>query len=800
MRELRSHPDKRLYDHISGVVAKTLKYTSSPVAIASALFHDLGKVNPHFQSKLDGKNTGYNSHAYLSALAWLCFLFKNKSFFDEKFGNHPEHIFSVAAIVAKHHGDLPDLENGFFDEMPKRALLDFLSKKEHIPISNFLSFFIEHTPFDFNLNFDEIKNILENYPLKFRNKFSHNEDPLDFFLETQFSFAALVHADKRDASDNEVYHREDFGALLRGKFMSCLDKTLGALKAENSLNQLRTQIRKEATKEIQIRLKEGQRIFTLTAPTGSGKTLMLLALANEILKVHPKHDFLYALPFLSITEQVEQIASDMFGPELVQRIDSKSVNPSLQALFEGADNDPEKLQTAVRQMFSADTFDHPFIITTFVRLFETLVSNQNAELLKLPNFSKRIFLIDEIQALPPRLYLFFIAFMEAFCRKFDSYAIFSTATMPYLELPEKYPPQKAVRKLFKDYPAKGQAAKFELLDAPKYFSSDVFNRYIVERVASDNLDVAGLSGLVADQKASCLIILNTIQDTKDLYAALFDSGLNCVLLNTHFHPADRKSKIALCKDKLSRGENVILISTQLIEAGVDIDFPVVFRDLCPLPNLIQSAGRCNRNGKATKGRVYFIELKGRNGKNRAEAVYRDVEIGKRFLEFCQREIQGAIEERNLFDIQRRFFEVEVGGLIIGCHNLWSGREIDMVDCVAKAKFETLGKFKLIDEKEFGNAFSFYVPSGDSDSLWNEWQKSAISLDQAESFEERAVLTGRINTLRAKLSERIVSVRHRSENPPFYPSDPVLGIYLLPNAETNYSSETGIADFGGAAIL
>lgn len=800
MNELRSHPKKLLIDHITGVVAKTRKYTLSPVALITAQFHDLGKLNPHFQNKLDGKNTGYNSHAYLSALAWLCFIFKNRFLFEAAFGNKTENIFSVGAILAKHHADLPDLENGFFEESPGRKLLEFISENRYLAVSEFLSAIIIHEPFDFNLNPNELKNLIENYPRKFVQVAARIADPLDFFLETQFSFAALIHADKRDASDNEEYQREIFGAQLRERFAPFLEAKLGAFKAESSLNQLRTHIRSEATAEIRKRLSDGYRVFTLTAPTGSGKTMMILSLANEILKVKPRHDLLYALPFLSITEQVEQIATEMFGPELVQRIDSKSVNPRLQTLIEEADNDPDKLQVAVRQMFSEDTFDHPFVITTFVRLFETLVSNRNSELLKLPNFAKRIFLIDEVQALPPRLYLFFLAFMEAFCRKFDSYAIFSTATMPYLELPEKFPSQQAARKLFKNYPTLGQAAKFELLDAPKYFSSEVFNRYTVERVASDTLDIAGLAALIKSQQSSCLVILNTIQDTKDLYSALSDSGFDCVLLNTHFHPADRKLKIAACKEKLSRGEHVILISTQLIEAGVDIDFPVVFRDLCPLPNLIQSAGRCNRNGSSTKGRVFFIELKGKNGKNRAEVVYRDVEIGKRFLEFCKREINGVIEERDFFNIQKRFFEAEVGGLIIGHHNPGSGREIDMVDCVAKAKFETLGKFKLIDEKEFGNAFSFYVPTGDSDAFWGEWEAMAYEIEQVEGFESRAINTAKINTVRAKLADRIVSVHHRSEYPPFYPSDPVFGIYLLPESELNYSSETGIADFGGTAIL
>lgn len=186
------------------------------------------------------------------------------------------------------------------------------------------------------------------------------------------------------------------------------------------------------------KLDKGERIFTFTAPTGSGKTMTLFALANEIIKRTSSHDVLYVLPFLSITEQVEIIAD-------------------IQRLLEESDNNPEKLQELLRRVFSEETFDHPFIITIFVRFFETLVSNKNSELLKLPNFAKRIFLIDEVQALPTRLYIFFAALLNEFCRRCDSFAVLSTATMPFLEIENKIDSGQRTAKLFKNYPKFGEA-------------------------------------------------------------------------------------------------------------------------------------------------------------------------------------------------------------------------------------------------------------------------------------------------------------------------------------------------------
>ena len=153
---------------------------------------------------------------------------------------------------------------------------------------------------------------------------------------------------------------------------------------------------------------ENKQVFELTAPTGSGKTLMLLSLASEIIKTKGAKRIIYGLPFLSITEQVEAEVLTIFEgyEEFIQRIDSKSNNHRFEKIQIELDNNPteEKIQEANILEFQENTFAYPFIITTFVRFFETLLSNRNAELLKLPNFSNCIFLLDEIQALPPRLY------------------------------------------------------------------------------------------------------------------------------------------------------------------------------------------------------------------------------------------------------------------------------------------------------------------------------------------------------------------------------------------------------------
>jgi len=805
-QKFKSHPDKLLFDHLKGVAEKACMRWDSKFAEVISFFHDLGKINPNFQNKLQGQKTGYDNHSYLSALAWMIFCVKNPEIVKEWKDISKEDVFAIATIIAKHHGNLTDMNTGFFLEEPRNELKEFLLSKPEIPISEFLQFLVIHKDFSFDLSNVEADYYFNKTQTLFYTQLKTKiQNPLYFFHNTQFGFACLIEADKRDAGDNNDYQRLIIGNQLRKIYTQRLDEELSQYKKDSALNCLRTEMRNEALESIKSKLENGERVFTLTSPTGSGKTMMLLALANEIIKCNSEHDLLYALPFLSITEQVASIAKKVFGEDLVLRMDSKSENIDIQALLEQSDSEPEKLQELLCRVFSNETFDHPFIITTFVRFFEALVSNRNSELLKLPNFSKRIFLIDEVQALPPRLYIFFTALLNEFCNRFDSYAIISSATMPYFEIGENTDDGKAARNLFRNYPLFGDAKKCELLNPEKHFSKDIFNRYAVIYIDNDTFTIDNLVDEILSQDVSCLIILNTIQDTKDLYEEFQNQPDIFILLNTHFHIEDRKAKIKYCKEKLDAHERIVLISTQLIEAGVDIDFPIVYRDLCPLPSLIQAAGRCNRNGSKEKGKVYFFELRDKkNNKLRANLIYRD-EVGKDFLSFCKKNISGKIFEKDLFRIQEKFFKEEVGKLVIGKHyqnNLKtkninrSGQEedaIDMIKCIQNACFETLGQFKLIDQKEFGEEYRYYVPRDDNDHAFEKLIEFREKIQCIRPFEEAKKFKVELEIHLRSMSERVVVFRLTKFNKINAPqsSEEVFGIKKLIQKD-GYSFRKGIS--------
>jgi len=439
---LRSHPDKLLLTHIQGVRDNMKKLTNSKIAELVAIFHDLGKTNPNFQDKLDPDKTvnGYANHSYLSAYAFFCAFGCSrqnmealKQFLEVDTFNQND-LIALTVLIAKHHGSLPDFSPtdhtgtgaSILSKDENSALYNFLNQKNDLPLQEFINHFIEIN--DFRLLLTNYK-VQQGYSEQFIFNGEKNKSALDFFLDNQFAFASVIQADKADAGkigniiDDQLEAIQTFSKCFNPQ----LDSYLGKLNQNSELNKLRTTIRNHAVQNICVGLKNDEHVYELTAPTGSGKTLMMLSLASEIIKEKGAKRIIYGLPFLSITEQVEAEVLKIFeGNEaFIQRIDSKSENHRFEMIQAELDYSPteEKILEANIMEFQENTFAYPFVITTFVRFFETLLSNRNAELLKLPNFSNCIFLLDEIQALPPRLYGFFVAYIKKFCTKFNSYAI-----------------------------------------------------------------------------------------------------------------------------------------------------------------------------------------------------------------------------------------------------------------------------------------------------------------------------------------------------------------------------------------
>jgi CRISPR-associated endonuclease/helicase Cas3 len=534
---------------------------------------------------------------------------------------------------------------------------------------------------------------------------------------------------------------------------------------------------------------------------------MMLSLAAEVIKAKGPKRIIYALPFLSITEQVEDEILRIFEgyEQYIGRIDSKSNDVRYEEIWQkSGEVDNEKLLRELDILdFQRNTFSYPLIITTFVRFFETLLSNRNAELLKLPNFSNCIFLLDEIQTLPPRLYGFFVAYLTKFCWKFNSYAVVSTATQPDFRLLDG---EEKVKKFFDDYvPPKALLT----LD---YFQEDVFNRYEIN-FEKDSIDRDKLAEKIFSEEDSVLVILNTIEDTKKIFETVKTHNDNCngqvtlILLNTHFTPYDRKEKIRKAKHLLSQGERVIVISTQLIEAGVDIDFPVVYRDFASVVSIIQSAGRCNRNGKLSMGKVILFTLKEEN-QTRAELIYRGKD--KVILTYTKQILDKEIyQEKELLGVQQAFFNRIRTELCFAAFSLHYGEKesnLNFLDEIEKCQYSTIGRFRLIDESCFGEEIQYYVPKDENDknyeeayNLWKEFFNPKKTPDKSDDayFLERKRKRKCIESKLREMSERVVRVREkngqrREEEKYHFP--------LWELCKECYSDERGVEISAAACIL
>lgn len=766
LTKYKSHPHKELIVHTQGVIDKTKNLTSLKIAEIAAIFHDLGKLNLNFQDKLNGKkNSEYSNHAYLSAYAFFCFVEKNIEFLLKELGkdSFENNLSSIISIIAKHHGDLPDFEMITSIHECNR-LFEFINKNPIIPTSEFIKHFASDiNAFELSTS-DKIQNKFKE-KIKFKTSFNN----LEHFLDTQFAFASLIQADKTDAGDIELKLDKEkihqFCAIYNDK----LSAYLNSLPPNSDLNILRTHIRKDAVSHILTELKNSsERVFSLTAPTGAGKTLMLLSLANEIIKEKGNFRIIYSIPFLSITEQVEKECVRIFGADWINRIDSKAESKQFEEIQKETDYNPLKAKELLDSKFVEDIFLNPFIITTFVRFFETLVSNRNATLLKLPNFGKCIFLIDELQSLPPRLYTFFVAYIDAFCKKFDSYCIVSTATMPSFKLPSSKDAILNPQLLFKNFTEPSEISDL------KYFNHQLFNRYQITQEKIE-ITIEQLSEKIIKENTSVLVIVNTIDDSKDLYNALSELLVDeeLLLLNTHFTPNDRKIKIETAKTRLNQNKKIILVSTQLIEAGVDIDFPILYRDMATIPSIIQSAGRCNRNGKlGSNGKVTLVNINNRD-KNRAELIYRgkDKVLLKKTKDFVSKD---SYSENSLFDVQKQFFNFLGSDLIFGEHVQKEPEvEINFTKHINELAFETIGKFRLIDNDVFGEEFRCYVPIDENDNSFTllkelEFNFKTIcnSQSQKKDFVKIMEAKYKVQNHLKKMSNQIVQVRLKNnENKP-----------------------------------
>ena len=571
--------------------------------------HDFGKYTTYFQDYLITGKTKSNleRHGFISAIFAAYLVQKSKKREGKLYYYLP--LLSYFAVL-HHHGNL----NSFDSDVPtikelsskkfelastrmrdKLLLmvpqLENILKNKDIIENEYRDIFGEINLADFSENWVQALKELH------RQKYNLQKEDDDFRLKLStlflFLYSCLIDNDKRDAANVRKINRKHIPGDLVDKYR----KEKFDIYEKQGINGIRNEIYDKVMQKIS-EVPLDRRIFTLTAPTGTGKTITSFSAAlklRERLKenqIEPR--IIYALPFTSIIDQnfdvIEEILRSM-------RDFQKNKNAYMIKHHHLADISylvDDEARPLDESLLLVESWDSEVVVTTFIQLFYTIIGYKNRFLKKYHNISNSIILLDEVQNIPMEYWPLVNIMLKNLTKELNCYIILLTATKPLI-----FNEKEAI----------------ELLENnQEYFVK--FNRVKLR----PNLEEMGIEALAQkflesyEQEKSYIIVLNTIKSSLKFYEQIKDRldsrRVKTFYLSTNIIPKERKKRIDDIKAALKNGEKVVVVSTQVVEAGVDIDLDIVIRDLGPVDSIVQVAGRCNREwGSGEIGQVYIFNLR-----------------------------------------------------------------------------------------------------------------------------------------------------------------------------------------------
>ena len=408
------------------------------------------------------------------------------------------------------------------------------------------------------------------------------KDAFNLGIFTRFLFSCLVDADRLNSAEFESPERK----LQRIARSDWLNWHIAIIRFEKKISQFKSnespvnKVRQRISETCLKRAVDVQGIYSLTVPTGGGKTLASLRYALHHAQYHNLERIIYIIPYTSIIEQNAGAVRD-----LLERDD----DPHPWVLEHHSNIEPER-QTWHSKLVS-ENWDAPIVFTTMVQFLETLFSGGTSSVRRMHQLANAVLIFDEVQTLPIKCVHLFCNSLNFLTKHTNTTTLLCTATQPILN-----------NLHFKD---KGQltlAEKPELVENVDKLFADLTRVEINDHVKINGWSCEEIKHLAIqrfDEFGSCLIIVNTKKWAQNLFQA-FDSYVDqesLFHLSTSLYPAHRKAKLDNIKSRLSKGLPVLCISTQLIEAGVDVSFGSVIRFLAGLDSIAQAAGRCNRHGE-----------------------------------------------------------------------------------------------------------------------------------------------------------------------------------------------------------
>lgn len=531
-----------LEQHLRNVAARAAEFAagfdSADWAWNAGLLHDVGKASPRFQIYLRHENAiddaeyderGHGRVNHSSAGAALA---------DGLFVKDSVQLGRILAyVIAGHHAGLPDFYpcDGGMGALQRRLC----EGKEDLE--------------DIRLTAETLSNDkrhLDKLPAFVKKE--------NFHFWVRMLFSCLVDADFLDTETfmEPERSRQRAGYSDIGKLKELLDshmKTVTARAADTQVNLTR----REVLQACRAASKQNPGLFTLTVPTGGGKTLASMNFALNHAVTHGKVRIIYVIPYTSIIEQTATIFSSIFGPENV--------------IEHHCNFDPDR--ETPRTKLASENWDAPIVLTTNVQFFESLYAARPSRCRKLHNIVNSVVILDEAQLVPPNLLAPCVAAINALCQNYGVTIVLSTATQPAL------PNLQSTTEIVPEGADLYTRLKRTEISVPGHLEE----KTTWEQIA-----------LELSYYDQVLCIVNSRRDCYDLYQSMPPGTVHLSALMCGEH---RSRVIADIKARLGRREPLRVISTQLVEAGVDVDFPVVYRALAGLDSIAQAAGRCNREGK-----------------------------------------------------------------------------------------------------------------------------------------------------------------------------------------------------------
>ncbi len=556
--------------HLRNVAALAKQY-ATPLGLAAeaelaGLFHDLGKYADRFQARLRNPTVHGINHwaagtAHAAALkAW-----------------------AVAFAADGHHTGIPALHDAETGTPLKTTVSSFADANHRLELTG-------QCPEDATVLLARFKQDGLSLP-PFSPRAVGKEQRFEEAFRTRLLFSCLVDADFLDTErhfDASKTAGRVVPKLQPERALQILRRDLDSKSADGPVNALRKQLLQDCWSAA----AKSPGLFTLTAPTGSGKTLSSLAFALQHIVHHnaalaetdPRRfrRIIVVIPFTSIIEQTARVYRDLFeaefGPDYVLEHHS-AVAP--RNLPQGQDKDAED-ERLRRARLAAENWASPLVVTTNVQFFQSLFSNRPSDCRKLHNIGRSVVLFDEVQTLPTRLVPSLLSGVSLLVRDYGVTAVFMTATQP------------AFATAGKALPYDWQPV--EISSNPGTMAETLRRTRIELPEPRQELSWPDLAAkLTAVPQSLCVV--NTTKDARELFRLVHEAEPKSAFhLSARLCPAHRQEKLQSIRSQLAAGKPCRLVSTQLIEAGVDVDFPVAFRALGPLDSIIQTAGRCNREG------------------------------------------------------------------------------------------------------------------------------------------------------------------------------------------------------------